>query len=586
MSISLLSNSESGASCRTSLNQAITAINEIQNSETTEFSSAITSAGGYVDDTTLAAVDDFISSGKSDGWWSLMVEVYPFVGNNLAASLVKLKKGTGLATSLVNNGMAETDYSQRDGMGPLDNASKYLQTGLIATNNGLTASNISLGGALLGDTAWSGSGFSFGTQNTTGEPVLVDVYNRACGITSSAYIAAAAGKCSLPYIPITSYNGTAFKGFLSGVNITNQTVSAPTGGGLDTEFYFFRVKRTGTIYYAGGKVGLHFVGSALTAAQGESLGLAIHEFERRVGRAVIESNPILGFVGDSITAGQGATSFSAAWTNIVQSGIGCSSTNVALPSATMFQPASGIVIQSVRDQIAQLSANTWIIMAGTNDYQFDPAANGTQADADLFQFYATLVANKLKANGKRVIMTSPEFRTTGAGGLTLAKGRMYATSAAAAAAAAGVEFIDIDLLFRNQTTPDDFMNVDGIHPNDAGHALMAEAILNAVRNGVSGPTSQSRVVTVSITLALTNQGNYIRLNDASTPIVVTVPTNASVAFPIDTEITLFSLGAAANTVAATGGVTINNAGLTITRYKAAVLKKVGADEWDLIGGLE
>ncbi len=98
----------------------------------------------------------------------------------------------------------------------------------------------------------------------------------------------------------------------------------------------------------------------------------------------------------------------------------------------------------------------------------------------------------------------------------------------------------------------------------------------------------SRTATASFTLALSDAQTYVRLDHATVPIVVTVPTNGVVAFPVDTEIALFGKGAAANSVAAAGGVIINSDGdkLTISTKKGAFLKKIGADEWDLVGGLE
>lgn len=100
--------------------------------------------------------------------------------------------------------------------------------------------------------------------------------------------------------------------------------------------------------------------------------------------------------------------------------------------------------------------------------------------------------------------------------------------------------------------------------------------------------SISRTETASLTLALSDASVYLRLNHATVPIEVTVPANEDVAFPIDSEIMLFAVGVAATSVVAAGGVTINSDGdmLTLSQKKGALLKKVGLDEWDLIGGLE
>lgn len=68
----------------------------------------------------------------------------------------------------------------------------------------------------------------------------------------------------------------------------------------------------------------------------------------------------------------------------------------------------------------------------------------------------------------------------------------------------------------------------------------------------------------------------------------TVPTNASVAFPVGTQIDLMQQGAGKVTVAAAGGATINSksANLSISaQYVAVSLVKTATDTWTLLGDL-
>ena len=89
----------------------------------------------------------------------------------------------------------------------------------------------------------------------------------------------------------------------------------------------------------------------------------------------------------------------------------------------------------------------------------------------------------------------------------------------------------------------------------------------------------------SFTLDLTQAGKYIRCTSAS-PMSVTVPLNATVAFAIGTHIDVIQAGAGLVDFVATGGVTINATGLDMaSQWAAATLIKVGTDEWDLIGNL-
>ena len=87
----------------------------------------------------------------------------------------------------------------------------------------------------------------------------------------------------------------------------------------------------------------------------------------------------------------------------------------------------------------------------------------------------------------------------------------------------------------------------------------------------------------SRTLALTDAWNYVRPGTTSA-ITLTVPTNASVAFEIGTEITVRAMGNV--TLAAASGVTLNapsGGTLSMTARMTVTLKKVAADVWDVIG---
>lgn len=87
------------------------------------------------------------------------------------------------------------------------------------------------------------------------------------------------------------------------------------------------------------------------------------------------------------------------------------------------------------------------------------------------------------------------------------------------------------------------------------------------------------------TLQLSDRNCYIRCTSGSAT-TITVPPESSVAFTTATEVHLFRAGAGTLTVAPGSGVTINAAALSISaQYKAATLKKVGANAWDLIGAL-
>ena len=103
--------------------------------------------------------------------------------------------------------------------------------------------------------------------------------------------------------------------------------------------------------------------------------------------------------------------------------------------------------------------------------------------------------------------------------------------------------------------------------------------------------NQASAAIVSVTsaraLALTDAGKCLEV-DCATAITITIPTNASVAFDIGTEIEIAQVGAGTVTIAGDSGVTIQSInGLTdISGQHASVaLKKRATDTWRLEGAL-
>lgn len=100
---------------------------------------------------------------------------------------------------------------------------------------------------------------------------------------------------------------------------------------------------------------------------------------------------------------------------------------------------------------------------------------------------------------------------------------------------------------------------------------------NVVVNAQTGTT---------YTLALSDSAKIVSCSNAAA-ITLTVPTNASVAFPTGTQIIIYQAGA--------GQVTISGAGITFRsngtklkltgQYAVATLIKIGTDEWIAAGNL-
>jgi hypothetical protein len=89
------------------------------------------------------------------------------------------------------------------------------------------------------------------------------------------------------------------------------------------------------------------------------------------------------------------------------------------------------------------------------------------------------------------------------------------------------------------------------------------------------------------TLALTDNGSYVRCSNTTT-MTVTIPANATVAFPTGAEMVFFQVGAGNVQFANAAGVTLNSKESLVNltgQYSAATLKKIATNTWDLIGDL-
>ncbi len=88
------------------------------------------------------------------------------------------------------------------------------------------------------------------------------------------------------------------------------------------------------------------------------------------------------------------------------------------------------------------------------------------------------------------------------------------------------------------------------------------------------------------TLVLTDAGKIVETNNASAN-TVTVPPNASVAFPTGTQIDIVQYGAGNTTIVEGSGVSVKTPYSLIlaTRYARVTLYKRGTDEWVLSGAV-
>jgi hypothetical protein len=122
-------------------------------------------------------------------------------------------------------------------------------------------------------------------------------------------------------------------------------------------------------------------------------------------------------------------------------------------------------------------------------------------------------------------------------------------------------------------------------PTVTGQVLTSSTMNSLVQFDVSTQTAD---------YTATTNDNYqeLFLMNKATAIAFKIPTNASVAYPIGTVITVLSIGVGVTTISAVtpGTTTVLSAGAvaaspTLAQYKSAACIKTGTDAWYVVGAI-
>ena len=122
-------------------------------------------------------------------------------------------------------------------------------------------------------------------------------------------------------------------------------------------------------------------------------------------------------------------------------------------------------------------------------------------------------------------------------------------------------------------------NVENFKVTGAGDVTAAGNVVSHIANNVQ---------TANYTLALADDGKLISMNLTATANTLTIPLNATVAFPIGTQILIEQRGTGQTTIAITATGTLNSAGslvLLASQFSTATIIKTATDTWLLMGDL-
>jgi hypothetical protein len=123
-------------------------------------------------------------------------------------------------------------------------------------------------------------------------------------------------------------------------------------------------------------------------------------------------------------------------------------------------------------------------------------------------------------------------------------------------------------------------------------AVTGDILTAAAYNGLVNFTINADN-TSDYTAVLADQYQVLEVMNKATAIAFKLPTNASVAFPVGTAITILNKGAGVCTISAvtSGTTTVLSAGAvaaapTLAQYRTAVCIKTATDTWYVSGGIQ
>ncbi len=430
-------------------------------SEADAYEAAIISAGGTLSAAQKEAARVFIARGITDGWWDKIIDCGLFLGSNLAAGLVKLKAAPTTGTSYTNHNFLEGDYGTTTGLttGPA-NATKYLSTDVVPSDQSLSINDLSHGLGML-------------------NPTVVDNYlmgdNPSAGLNTAIFarppISMRAMAWTRSYCGAVSYGASLVRGAMDGVSV--QSFANGATDPVEAEITLFKVTSFGTEFFGSGTVTFAFIGPELTAADLRSITAAA----RRVHVAARDGSYALRYavVGDSITANNWG------WINTVAANHSMSVLNLAASSTYWLQDVdSGLGGKNRLVGINAFPVDRLFIAMGTND--INNSDGTTDGDASLISNYRDTLATAcatLITYGIEPIIVSIAWMGTANETKLLA----WTDGALGAATDAGVVGVDVCRAMIDagvEGDPTMFYDVgagpDYIHPNEDGHAFIASVV--------------------------------------------------------------------------------------------------------------
>ncbi len=382
------------------------------------------------------------------------------LGGNLGASLISNKR----IASLDNHNFVFNDYVHSTGPTLTSNSNKYLGTGIIPTQFGLSENDICAMVYRTTEPVVTTNSYMMGMNNASGFNDMSIGFDVGMGTSIRT------SPTCVGMIGITSLNSICTPYFDLTQVMDDFT---PASVAFDTEITLFKGKRSGIDRFTAGGLGFWLIGAGITKARYIALTKAVYIFLENIGRRAAGSDFVI--CGDSVTLGSDSTYPGVRYSRLLANYYGLREANFGLGGTRLRNHNTNV--RDFEERYTEL-ANYRIgnnypdgrihLQYLINDMTLDSDDNGTLATANACRDAYVTIINYIK----NVLGVPRENISLGAPGYTTVhndtKRALYCSKAQEAAQLANIKFCNPNQKAIDGGNPSQYMS-DGLHPNNLGH---------------------------------------------------------------------------------------------------------------------
>lgn len=434
----------------------------VSDPDAVDFFARVITNSGTISAPIQTAANTMFGSLKTASLWSKIVDMAVFMGD-FNAFPVKMKFPGGVASVLVNSGFVSGQFNQFTGL--VADGGNDLDTGVVPNAHGMTATDQSVAVYFSNPGQISG-----GTNINIGAGSIFFMWSNLKQYQMSGGSASGAGQTER--LNVLTTDGSNIVSYGAG-GAVDKSVS---GGSSDAAASIHIFSYGGSFVASGTAIQGYVLANGLSATDVTNLSGILDAF---MAARIASSRAGIGFFGDSITFGTGASDTAHDYASLVSAAMSLTQLNAGI---------SGTVLQSINKKVSGSDGRTSSyqrlsvlrpskihIQYGVNDINQTVAGGYTIAlyQAQLVETVNILIATTgLTAND--ICIGSPSWFTAFAGDGDRTRADAYAAAALAASVTAGTRFADCYAAIRDGGGAG--LLADGLHPNDAGHAVLASTI--------------------------------------------------------------------------------------------------------------